>query len=193
MPVNSNPPLGKRLMALLSLASLGALVGFPVTAEVESRRNAQTATPGLNLLAQAGLRTIADEIDIQEDGFSTLNAAISAAGLTDNLARGGPFTVFAPTNQAFEELPDGTVQNLLQPRNRSRLTRILTYHVVPGDITTFDLTPGQTLRLRTLAGETLRIRVTSANDIFVNDSKVVMADIPATNGTIHGINDILMP
>jgi uncharacterized surface protein with fasciclin (FAS1) repeats len=159
--------------------------------------NSQTqplrATPGLNLVAQVGVRNITEELFTASDAFSTLSAAVRAAGLDDDLTGRGPFTIFAPTDEAFSRLPSGTVQSLLRSENRGRLTRILRYHVVPGNINTFGLTPGRTLRLRTLAGQSLTVRVTDASEVFVNDNKVILADIPATNGTIHAISTVLLP
>ncbi len=208
MPANSCPSLVRKLTTLLGFASLSTLLGFPAAAQMEansrginklSASNVQTqqqplrATPGINLVAQVGVRSIADELITANDAFSTLSAAIREAGLLEALARTGPFTVFAPTDEAFRQLPAGTVQTLLRPENRGRLTRILTYHVVPGNIRTFGLRPGSVLRLRTLQGQPLTVRVTDASEVYVNNNKVIMADIPARNGTIHGISAVLLP
>ncbi|AFZ17329.1 fasciclin domain-containing protein [Allocoleopsis franciscana] len=208
MSASSCLSLARKLTTLLGLASLSTLISFPATAQItinsgeinklatNSNPTQQVplrATSGINLLAQAGVRSIADELVTANDAFSTLSTAIRAAGLTEALAGRGPFTIFAPTDEAFNALPQGTVPTLLRPENRSKLTRILTYHVVPGNITTFDLAPGRTLRLRTLAGQSLTVRVSGASEVFVNGVKVIMADIPARNGTIHGIGAVLMP
>ncbi len=206
MPANSCPSLVKRLTALFGLTSLSVLFSLPSAAQMEANSwgvnqlaadNSQTqplrATPGLNLVAQVGVRNITEELFTASDAFSTLSAAVRAAGLDDDLTGRGPFTIFAPTDEAFSRLPSGTVQSLLRSENRGRLTRILRYHVVPGNINTFGLTPGRTLRLRTLAGQSLTVRVTDASEVFVNDNKVILADIPATNGTIHAISTVLMP
>ncbi len=206
MPANSCPSLVKRLTALFGLTSLSVLFSLPSAAQMEANSwgvnqlaadNSQTqplrATPGLNLVAQVGVRNITEELFTASDAFSTLSAAVRAAGLDDDLTGRGPFTIFAPTDEAFSRLPSGTVQSLLRSENRGRLTRILRYHVVPGNINTFGLTPGRTLRLRTLAGQSLTVRVTDASEVFVNDNKVILADIPATNGTIHAISTVLLP
>ncbi len=206
MPANSCPSLVKRLTALFGLTSLSVLFSLPSAAQMEAKSwgvnqlaadNSQTqplrATPGLNLVAQVGVRNITEELFTASDAFSTLSAAVRAAGLDDDLTGRGPFTIFAPTDEAFSRLPSGTVQSLLRSENRGRLTRILRYHVVPGNINTFGLTPGRTLRLRTLAGQSLTVRVTDASEVFVNDNKVILADIPATNGTIHAISTVLLP
>ncbi len=207
MPPKPCPALVKKIAASLSLASLGVLTTPPTVAQMQvntrgvnqlladntqTQQRFQTA-PGINLVAQVGVRNLADELEIANDAFSTLSAAINAAGLSSALARGGPYTIFAPTDEAFNQLPSGTVKTLLEPRNRSRLTQILTYHVVPGNITTFGLRPGSVLRLRTLQGQPLTVRVTNASEVYVNGNKVIMADIPARNGTIHGISSVLIP
>lgn len=208
MPANCCLSLLRRLVTLLGLASLGAISTLPAAAQMKvtsgggielAATNNQTqqlplrAIPGLNLVAQVGVRSIADELSTANDAFSTLRSAIRDAGLVEELARKGPFTVFAPTDEAFEALPSGTVETLLKPENKARLKRILTYHVVPGNINTFGLRPGTVTRLTTLAGKPLTVRVTDSSDVFVNGNRVIMADIPATNGTIHGISGVLLP
>ena len=197
-----------RLTALAGLACIAAPIALPASAQIEPNRpginelsasNTQsqqlpsTATSGNLLVAQAGLRSIADELALSNDAFSTLNRAIRTAGLTTALAGRGPFTIFAPTDEAFRQLPQGTVQTLLRPENRAKLTQILTYHVVSGNIRSFGLRPGSVVRLNTLQGKPLTVRVTNASEIFVNGAKVILADIPSRNGTIHGINSVLMP
>lgn len=146
------------------------------------------------LLAQVGvLNNIATELSFNSGAFSTVLAAVKAAGLETALASGGPFTVFAPTNEAFAALPTGIVQNLLRPENRSQLANVLSYHVVPGRITSFNLAPGSTTMVRTLQGRTLRVMVSTTGEITVNGATVVLADITASNGVIHGIQGILLP
>lgn len=208
MSTSSRPSLVRKLTTLLGVASLSTLSNLPATAQISvnsgefnklagnsspTQQVPLRATSGINLLAQVGVRSIADELLTANDAFSTLSTALREAGLTEALAGRGPFTIFAPTDEAFNALPQGTVPTLLRPENRSRLTRILTYHVVPGNITTLDLAPGRTLRLKTLAGQSLTVRVSGASEVFVNGVKVIMADIPARNGTIHGIGAVLMP
>ena len=119
--------------------------------------------------------------------FSTLVKAIKAAGLVDTLEGTGPFTVFAPTNAAFAKLPKGTLEKLLQ--NKQQLVAILTYHVVPGDIMSKDIQPGQ---VKTVQGGMLNI-TQKDGAVYVNDAKVIKADIQASNGVIHVINTVLMP
>ncbi|MEN9230116.1 MAG: fasciclin domain-containing protein [Thermostichus sp. DG02_5_bins_236] len=140
-----------------------------------------------------GLNTIPVELETLPGSYSTLAAALQAAGLNTALAGPGPFTVFAPSNVAFGQLPAGTVDSLLQPANRGQLTRILTYHVVPGRITSFDLQPGQSATLTTLAGLPLQVQVGSDGSITVNGANVNVGDIPVSNGVIHGIDGVLLP
>lgn len=192
MPAHAFTSTLRKLTACLGLASLGTAIALPANSVTDSPR-LLTAESGLYLIAQQGLNNIADELETANDAFSTLTAAIKTAGLTSALAGKQPITIFAPTDEAFDTLPEGTVPTLLRPENRSRLTEILTYHVVPGKINTFGLTPGSTLRLTTLAGKRLTIRVNDASEVFVNGIPVVMADIPASNGMIHGISGVLLP
>jgi uncharacterized surface protein with fasciclin (FAS1) repeats len=145
--------------------------------------------------ACAQATTTPDIVDIAaaEPTFSTLVAALGAAGLVDTLKGPGPFTVFAPTNAAFAALPAGTVENLLMPENRARLTDILTYHVVPGMITSTDLI-GQRLNVATLQGQSLRIDAANKlGNVRVNDARVTQADIIGSNGVIHVIDKVLIP
>lgn len=125
------------------------------------------------------------------DDFSTLVAAVSAAGLVETLQSPGPFTVFAPTNDAFAALPAGTVDSLLLPENRDQLTSILTYHVVPGRITAGQLA-GQRGTLTTVQGDTILIDATG-DGVTVNGANVVAADVAASNGVIHVIDAVLLP
>lgn len=123
--------------------------------------------------------------------FSTLVAAVDAAGLVDTLKGPGPFTVFAPTDEAFAALPAGTVDNLLLPENRDQLVSILTYHVVPGRIAAADL-PGNTrVNVATVQGGNLV--VDTRDGVTVNGADVITADVAATNGVIHVIDQVLLP
>lgn len=122
--------------------------------------------------------------------FNTLVAAVGAAGLVETLKSPGPFTVFAPTDDAFAALPAGTVDSLLLPENKDKLTAILTYHVVPGAVMSADLA-GKRLNVATVNGETVHIDGT--NGVTVNGATVVTADIVASNGVIHVIDSVLLP
>ena len=120
--------------------------------------------------------------------FSTLVAAITAAGLGDALSGEGPFTVFAPTNAAFEALPAGLLDKLLLPENKDVLTAILTYHVVAGKVMAADVTAGD---VATLEGST--IALTTEGGVMVNDANVTATDVEASNGVIHVIDAVIVP
>lgn len=122
-------------------------------------------------------------------GFDTLLAAVNAAGLTETLKGNGPFTVFAPTDAAFAALPSGTVEDLLKPENKDKLTGILTYHVVPGKVMATDLREG--LKVKTVQGS--EVTVTLEGGTKVDGATVSMADIEASNGVIHVIDAVIMP
>ncbi len=131
-----------------------------------------------------------DIVDTAVDAgnFTTLAAALEAAGLVETLKGEGPFTVFAPTDEAFAALPEGTVEELLMPENQERLAAILTYHVVPGSVMSGDLTDG--MMADTVQGEQLEI---STDPVMVNGAAVTTADLEASNGVIHVIDTVLMP
>ncbi|MDZ7694237.1 MAG: fasciclin domain-containing protein [Balneolaceae bacterium] len=123
------------------------------------------------------------------DNLSTLVTAIKAADLVETLNGDGPFTVFAPTNAAFAKLPDGTVESLLKPENKDQLTRILTYHVVPGKVMSGDLEDGMTAK--TVQGD--EIEISLGANVMINDATVESADIEASNGVVHLIDSVIMP
>jgi uncharacterized surface protein with fasciclin (FAS1) repeats len=123
--------------------------------------------------------------------FTTLSTALRRAGLANILTGGGPYTVFAPTDQAFAALPKETLRRLLQPENRETLARILRYHVVPGEITANELKRGE---LKTLADRPINVQIDPAtNRIAVNDASVIQPNIQASNGVIHAIDEVLLP
>ena len=122
--------------------------------------------------------------------FTTLVAAVTAAGLVDTLKGEGPFTVFAPSDEAFAALPAGTVETLVKPENKAQLTAILLLHVLPGKVMAADIS-GKTLDPATAGGET--VHVDGTNGVTVNGAKVVTADIACTNGVIHVIDTVLLP
>jgi transforming growth factor-beta-induced protein len=121
--------------------------------------------------------------------FTTLAKALQAAGLVDALKGTGPFTVFAPTDAAFAKLPAGTLATLLKTP-KGELTRILTYHVVPGTVMAADITNGMTAK--TLEGSTLKFTIKDGK-VYVNGAQVTTADVPASNGVIHVIDGVLIP
>lgn len=122
--------------------------------------------------------------------LSTLVAAVQAAGLVDTLSGPGPFTVFAPTNQAFDALPEGTLDSLLLPENVDDLTSILTYHVVAGEAFASDLSDGQVIE--TVNGESLTVSITGGQ-VLINDAVVIVPDVTASNGVVHIIDAVLIP
>ena len=122
--------------------------------------------------------------------FETLVAAVTAAGLVDTLKGAGPFTVFAPSDAAFAKLPAGTVDDLVKPANKDKLTAILMLHVLPGKVMAADVT-GKVMDPKTAGGST--VRVDGTDGVTVNDAKVVTADIACSNGVIHVIDRVLQP
>ncbi len=122
--------------------------------------------------------------------FKTLAAALQAAGLVETLKGAGPFTVFAPTDDAFAKLPAGTVESLLKPENKAKLTAILTYHVVAGKALASDLKNGEALK--TVNGKELPVKI-EGGEVMIGNAKVIKADIEATNGVIHVVDTVLLP
>jgi uncharacterized surface protein with fasciclin (FAS1) repeats len=122
--------------------------------------------------------------------FKTLVAAVKAAGLVDTLKGPGPFTVFAPTDEAFAKLPPGAVENLLKPENKAKLQGILTYHAVPGTVLAKDVAALKTAK--TVNGQELTVKA-SQGSVMVDDAGVVKTDILCTNGVIHVIDSVVLP
>ncbi len=121
--------------------------------------------------------------------FNTLVTAVKAAGLVETLQGPGPFTVFAPTDEAFAKLPKGTVEDLLKPENKEKLVAILTYHVVAGKVMAADV---KTMKAKTVNGQSLDVKVT-AGAVTVDNAKVVKTDVAASNGVIHVIDTVVLP
>ena len=148
-----------------------------------------------SLLALAAVAPVqAQEMDIVDTAvgagsFTTLVAAVTAAGLVETLKGPGPFTVFAPTDAAFAALPAGTVENLLKPENKDQLVAVLTYHVIPGKVMSTDLSEG--LKAATVQGG--EVTVTLDGGPKVNGANITTADIAATNGVIHVIDAVILP
>ena len=126
---------------------------------------------------------------VEAGSFETLVAAVQAAGLVETLKGEGPFTVFAPTDEAFAALPEGTVENLLLPENIDTLTAILTYHVVPGKVMSGDLTDG--MEAATVEGS--EVTIMTEGGVTVEGASVVTADIETSNGVIHVIDQVILP
>lgn len=121
---------------------------------------------------------------------TTLVAAVKAAGLVETLMGKGPFTVFAPTNAAFEKLPAGTVETLLKPENKAKLTSVLTYHVVPGKLQAKDLKNGA--KLKTVNGQTLTV-TKKGNMVMIDGAHVTIADVISSNGVTHVLDGVVLP
>jgi uncharacterized surface protein with fasciclin (FAS1) repeats len=139
---------------------------------------------------------------VNSKDHTTLVAAVKAAGLVDTLSGAGPFTVFAPTNKAFAKLPAGTVETLLKPENKPKLTAVLTYHVVPGRLTAADLMDqakmnGGKVTLKTVEGEPLTVmrrgKGLTVTDAKGQTSRITIADVMQSNGVIHVVNGVLLP
>ena len=150
---------------------------------------ALVAVSGIRGGAQAPSKDIVDTA-VAAGSFTTLAKALQAAGLVDTLKGKGPFTVFAPTDEAFAKLPAGTLDELLKPENKAKLTRILTYHVVPGKVTAAQVV--KMTNAKAVSGDTIHIK-TSGKTVMVNDASVVKTDIAASNGVIHVIDTVIMP
>lgn len=126
---------------------------------------------------------------VEAGSFETLVAAVQAAGLVETLKSEGPFTVFAPTDEAFAALPEGTVEDLLKPENKDQLTAILTYHVIPAKVMSGDLS--NDMMAETVQGG--EVTIMTEDGVTVNGANVVNADIEASNGVIHVIDAVIMP
>ena len=171
-------PLMKKVLALALVASISLVAcGSDSSTEVVD-------TTVMEEVAANDIVAVASSTE----GFSTLVAALSAAGLVETLQGEGPFTVFAPNDEAFAALPAGLLEKLLLPENIAVLTSILTYHVVAGKVMSTDVTTGDAA---TVEGSTLALDTMSG--VMVNDATVIAADIEASNGVIHVIDKVLVP
>ena len=182
------------LVTVMSPAARSATMKAPVAAKAPEPVMVGGAPmyPSKNIVENA----------VNSKDHTTLVAAVKAAGLVDTLASPGPFTVFAPTNEAFDKLPPGTVDTLLKPENKAMLAAVLTYHVVPGRLTSADLVKmikaghGQAM-LKTVQGEPLTLSM-DGNKIFVMGAKsgvaeVTIANVLQSNGVIHVVSSVLVP
>jgi uncharacterized surface protein with fasciclin (FAS1) repeats len=183
-------------IALLSAAALGALM---ITATAVAPVQAKDKMMGEKTVMVGGAAMFPSKTIVQNavnsKDHTTLVAAVKAAGLVDTLSSPGPFTVFAPTNAAFGKLPKGTVETLVKPENKATLTKILTYHVVPGKLSAADLTDGK--KLTTVEGETLTVKNNGGGISIVDakggSSRVTISNVNQSNGVIHVVNSVLMP
>jgi uncharacterized surface protein with fasciclin (FAS1) repeats len=182
--------MSKRI-ALLSAAAFAALA---LTATVAAPVSAQEKTVMVGGAAMFPSKNIIQNAVNSKD-HTTLVAAVKAAGLVETLEGKGPFTVFAPTNAAFGKLPAGTVESLVKPENKGTLTKILTYHVVPGKLAASDLKDG--MKLKTAEGEELSVKH-QGDKVWIVDAKggqsmVTISNVNQSNGVIHVIDTVLLP
>jgi uncharacterized surface protein with fasciclin (FAS1) repeats len=151
---------------------------------------AAVATVALNgTIAHASKQDIVDTA-VSAGQFKTLAAALTAAGLVNTLKGPGPFTVFAPTDEAFAKLPAGTIDNLLKPENKAQLVAILTYHVVPGNVMAQQVS--KLSEAKTVNGAAVKVSA-KGGKVMINDASVVKADIATSNGVIHVIDRVILP
>ena len=179
-------------VAVIALA-YGTALSTPSLAEKTVMVGGAEMFPSKNIIQNA----------VNSQDHTTLVAAVKAAGLVDTLSGPGPFTVFAPTNRAFEKLPDGTVPTLLKPENKGKLTSILTYHVVPGTLTAQDLWDmvdkmGGKAELKTVNGQSLWIKRVSDKHLAVYDpeghaGRITISNVLQSNGVIHVIDNVVQP
>lgn len=185
---------------LLTTAAFG-IIGLGTSAMAHCGACGETDNhPGGELKTEAGMEHAAEkhmdaanivETAMANEDFSTLVAAVKAAELVEALSSEGPFTVFAPTNAAFEALPEGTLENLLKPENKDQLAAILQYHVVSGNIMSGDIAEGENM-VETLQGETLTVSKT-ADGVTVDGANVTTVDLKTSNGVIHVIDAVVLP
>ena len=171
--------LFKNIKAFVSMLVLS--VSFIIPAKAMDHHGKKMAKPAKADIVQTASAA---------GSFNTLVAAVKAAGLVGTLKSDGPFTVFAPTDEAFAALPEGTVENLLKPENKDQLIAVLTYHVVPGKVMSSDIA-GKAMEVKTVQGSTVDINATSG--VMVDGASVVQADIDTSNGVIHVIDKVILP
>ncbi len=173
-----------KLKALVAATAISAMLPAAMTAlaghHAEGEHMAKHSMAKPNIV----------EIAASNNDFSTLVAAVQAADLAEVLQGDGPYTVFAPTNEAFSALPDGTVEMLLKPENKDKLVEVLTYHVVAGEVYAKDVTALSSAK--TVQGDTIQIS-THDGMVMIDNAHVVSADIAASNGVIHVIDAVILP
>jgi uncharacterized surface protein with fasciclin (FAS1) repeats len=178
------------IAATIGLSCANAFAVSPSFAEKKETKPATTSTtaPASTKPVAAKSNTIVD-VASSNKSFSTLVTAIKAAGLVETLSAKGPFTVFAPTDEAFKALPKGTLEMLLKPENKAKLVKVLTYHVVAGKVMAKDVKPGN---VKTVEGSTFAVK-TMGGKVMVNSANVTQTDIAASNGVIHVIDKVILP
>ena len=188
----------KKAIAILGLVGVSASLGLPAVANLSQKSSSQGVVNQPLQIAGSHPHSHSDSHSHSKDivataveagKFNTLAAALEAAGLVETLQEEGPFTVFAPTDDAFAALPEGKLQELLLPENKDQLIKILTYHVVAGKVMSGDLESG---KVKTVEGSEVKVKV-SKTGVNVNNATVVKADVPASNGIIHVIDTVILP
>jgi uncharacterized surface protein with fasciclin (FAS1) repeats len=174
-----------------------ATLFLPLTHQSEFVMNITKSIKGAflgSLLALGSITTVSagDIVDtaVSAGSFNTLVTALKTAGLVNTLKGDGPFTVFAPTDEAFAALPEGTVENLLKPENKDKLISILTYHVVPGKVMSSDVNAKQ-LNVATVQGS--KVFINGMSGVSIDNAKVIKANIETSNGVIHVIDSVILP
>jgi uncharacterized surface protein with fasciclin (FAS1) repeats len=173
---------------MIGMMAMFSVMGFTAVANTQSHVG-DKKMPATSVAMRSTQAGTVVEIAASNPIFSTLVTAVKAAGLVETLSSDGPFTVFAPTNKAFAALPKGTLKKLLKPENRDLLRKVLTYHVVSGDLMAKNLRSG---RVATVEGSTVKVQVRHGK-VRVNNANVVKADVDAKNGVIHVIDRVLLP
>lgn len=185
----------------LKFVCVAALASFvigcaPQDGESDDMKNdgadTSASDAGDSSASDSGDAEMSDIVDtaVAADGFETLVAAVKAAGLVETLKGEGPFTVFAPTDEAFAALPEGTLDTLLKPENKDQLVSILTYHVVPGKVMAADVVKVESAK--TVQGSEVTVKV-DGDTVMVDGAKVVKTDIECSNGVIHVIDSVILP
>lgn len=188
---------GKVIAIVAAIAIIvGGVAWFALSGNNEEETtNSQTATEQQETAATDEQMAPAEQNIVElaqaTDDLSTLVSAVVAADLAETLSGDGPFTVFAPTNEAFAALPAGTLDDLLKPENKDQLTDILTFHVVAGDVMSSDLQDGQ--KVTTVQGDQLTVTIKDDGTVMIGDATVVTADVDASNGVVHVIDTVLLP
>lgn len=193
----------KPLAGILGLAAVSIVVNLPASAElkpessttVPSKTEAQMVEPEMNPMVEPESPESMSEsepdivaVALNNGSFTILTELLETAGLVETLQGEGPFTVFAPTDEAFAALPEGTLEELMKEENKDALIQILSYHVVPGSVTSIELAEGE---VQTVEGSPVMIKLGDA--VMVNDATVVTPDVEASNGVIHVIDKVILP
>ncbi|ERM80449.1 hypothetical protein P872_21810 [Rhodonellum psychrophilum GCM71 = DSM 17998] len=177
-------------LRILSLAAAVIASSFAVSCNNAPKEEATEEIVVVEEVAPVEAPNTVVDIAMGSTDHTTLVTAVAAAGLVETLNGTGPFTVFAPTNAAFNALPAGTVETLLKPESKEKLTGILTYHVVAGNVMAADLSDGQVVT--TLNGQELKVSIKDGK-VMINGANVTAADLAGTNGVVHVIDAVLMP